>query len=187
MNEAAHHFRKFLEALGLDLEADPELADTPRRVTALLAHHLASTDPPPLPEALPTEHRGTIVIREVPFVSFCAHHLVPFMGSANLAYIPSGKIMGFGAFGRVVDQWARRPQLQERLGEDIARTLVDALDPEALLLVLHARQLCMELGCEGHGGRTLTFHGRGAWSGLDEHLVASNLGLLPPPGCAGAS
>lgn len=180
MSEAASHFRNFLIALGVDL-SDPELEETPDRVSALYRHLLGGSTEPTLAQALTTEtNNQVVIIKNVPFHSLCAHHLVPFFGHASVAYLPGGRVMGFGDFGHLLNDWARRPQLQERLGEAVLASTSAAIEPEAMIVVLRARQLCMELTDRDRGAdETLTIHGYGLWEPAEVAGVkASELGLL---------
>jgi GTP cyclohydrolase I len=84
-----------------------------------------------------------IVLRDIPFQSMCEHHLLPFVGRAHVGYIPAGRIVGLSKLARVVDGFARRPQLQERLTSQIADTIVEALNPAGVGVVIEAEHYCM--------------------------------------------
>jgi GTP cyclohydrolase I len=163
--DAAGHLAAALALLGLDADHDPELRQTPRRVMDLWRAWLV---PPPTPHLEPIAWQGTaepVVVQRLAFHSLCVHHLVPFFGEVDLAYLPQDHIVGFGALGRVVDWASRRPQLQERLVEDIAGLLDGALRPRAVLVRCSARQMCMEMnGCPAHT-TTVALASRGAWVG----------------------
>lgn len=105
-----------------------------------------------------------IVLRDVPFFSTCEHHLLPFFGTAQIAFLPAGgRIAGFGSIARVVDIFARRLQIQERLTEEIAQALWQRLAPQGVYVALQARQLCMQMvGGREIGAVTLTVAARGA-------------------------
>ncbi|NOY27771.1 MAG: GTP cyclohydrolase I FolE [Oligoflexia bacterium] len=138
---AAAHIAQALHALGFP--DDPEMARTPD----LVAHFLAELLPRPLPALTPlqTTSHDLIVLRELPVYSVCAHHLLPFFGTATIAYRPDARIAGLGWFPRLIDALARRPQLQERLVDQLAQAIDDALAPRGLGVVLQVRQLCVEL------------------------------------------
>ena len=109
-------------------------------------------------------HDEMIMVRDVPLYSMCEHHLIPFMGSAHVAYIPNteGQITGLSKLARVVDVLARRPQVQERLTTQIADAMEDALNPRGVLVVLEAEHLCMSMrGIQKPGSKTVTSAVRG--------------------------
>lgn len=135
------HLALALEGLGFS--GDPEMARTPEQVAGLLAEFR----PGPLPplDVLVSASHDLLVLRELPFHSLCAHHLLPFFGTATLALRPEGRITGLGALARTVDALARRPQIQERLAAELADTLVAALAPRAVGVRLVARQMCVEM------------------------------------------
>tara|TARA_B100000378_G_C18045598_1_gene411893 strand:- start:674 stop:1261 length:588 start_codon:yes stop_codon:yes gene_type:complete len=165
--------RQLLEAIGEDPER-PGLKLTPDRVadayvdffagvgedaSAPLAHTI-SVSQGPAPETLPS---GAVMLRDIRFRSMCEHHLLPFRGHAHIAYLPGEQVVGLGALPKVVDVLAARPQVQERLGEQIADAIDDALDARGVLVVLDAVHECVTM----RGGRqpdaaTLTVAARGA-------------------------
>lgn len=135
------HLALALEGLGFN--GDPEMARTPALVAGLLAEFQPRT-PPPL-EVLASESHDLLTMRDLPFHSLCAHHLLPFFGTVNLVIRPAGRITGLGALARTVDVLARRPQLQERLAAQIADTVLEALRPRAVGVRVIARQMCVEM------------------------------------------
>ncbi len=139
--QPAQHLALALEGLGF--VGDPEMARTPELVAALLAEFR----PGPLPslERLPSASHDLLVLRDLPFHSLCAHHLLPFFGTATLALRPRGQITGLGGLARLVDALARRPQIQERLAAQLADALMEALQPSAVGVRLVARQMCVEM------------------------------------------
>lgn len=152
------HLRDYLRALGLDETVDPELRETPERFTELLRQMFAGVDAePPRMSTFPVDSMGAtdaseaagagepVIMAALPFQSMCVHHLVPMFGTIDVAYVPADRMVGFGSVGRVVDHFARRPQVQERLVAEIAGYLADHLKPEGVLVRCRARQLCMEL------------------------------------------
>jgi GTP cyclohydrolase I len=160
-----------IRALGLDVGAEPELAGTPGRVAELYAELFSGLDPGAEPELVtfPNEGGGDdlVVVRDLPFHSLCVHHFVPFFGHAHVAYLPNTKIVGISGAARLLAFYARRPQLQERLGTQIADHLERVLQPRGVAVVLEARHLCMEM----RGIRT---------PGLIETRVARGALAAPP-------
>jgi GTP cyclohydrolase IA len=138
-----------IQALGLDPAAEPELKRTPERVARLYAEVFGGLDPASEPdlESFPFESGGgeLVVVRDIAFHSMCVHHLVPFFGRALVAYVPGEKIIGISGPARLVDYYARRPQLQERMGNEIAEHLERLTKPRGVAVVLEARHLCMEM------------------------------------------
>jgi GTP cyclohydrolase I len=142
------HVRAALSALGFD--DDAETAGTPERFVGLL-RELRPRPTPPL-STFPLERSGPVVLRQLPFYSMCAHHLLPFFGHADVAYWPSDRVAGFSGVAARLRHHARRPQLEERLARDLADDLTSALQPRGLVVRLTARQLCMEMrGAESTG------------------------------------
>ena len=162
---AERAMREFLTAVGVDLVAQG-MEETPARAAALYAELFAGlhTDTQDLwADVLTEETDGLVAVRSISFHSICEHHLLPFFGTAHIVYRPhAGHVAGFGVFARLVARMAQRPQLQERLTEDIAREIEQGLGAEGVLVVLDARQLCMTMrGARAHGTRTTTSACRG--------------------------
>ena len=141
-------FRAFLESLGLD-PADPNLAGTDMRVARAYRELLAglAEDAEPGLTVFPNteRHSGIVQVTGIPFYSLCAHHFLPFFGVAHVAYVPGDRLVGLSKLGRVVDYYARRPQLQEHLTEQIAALLDQRLAPRGVMVLLEARHMCMEM------------------------------------------
>jgi GTP cyclohydrolase I len=151
-----------LAALGQDPTSE-ELADTPRRVAASYAELL--TPPPFTLTSFPNDegYDELILARAIPFSSLCQHHLLPFVGVAHVGYLPADRILGLSKLARVVERFARRLQLQERLTTQVADWLQAQLEPKGVGVVLEAEHLCMTLrGARAAGARTVTstLHGR---------------------------
>lgn len=161
MANPADLLAQYLEAIGF---TGPDLEGTPRRVTELLD----SFRPAPLPtmSTFDAGGSGPIVVRRIPYYALCAHHLVPFFGHADVAYQPSATIAGLGSIASTVTVLARRPQLQERLTEQIADALVDALQPRGVVVRLQARQMCLELRSAADGTLVETEAHRGTIGSL---------------------
>lgn len=151
LGRIAGHVRELLALLGVDPADDPEVAETPERVAELARELTAGLGSDPdvaiLPDA--SAGKGLVIASGLEFHSLCAHHLLPFFGRAHVGYVPGDGVIGVGALGRVLDHFARRPQLQERLGEQVAEFLERAAGTRGVIVVLEARQLCMEM----RGGR----------------------------------
>ena len=110
------------------------------------------------------DHQNMVVVRDIEFYSMCEHHMLPFFGKAHVAYIPDGRIVGLSKMARVVDVFARRLQVQERLTDQIAQALEDALRPRGVGVVLEASHFCMMMrGVEKQNSRTLTSALRGVF------------------------
>jgi GTP cyclohydrolase I len=145
-----------LGAFGVDLGGE-SLAETPARVARAYAEMLS-----PQPFDLTTfpndeAYDELIVIRDIPFHSLCEHHLLPFIGVAHIGYLPGSRILGLSKFARVVEHFARRLQVQERLTSQIAQWLNENLGPRGVGVVLEAEHLCMSLrGVRAGGARTVT-------------------------------
>ncbi len=144
----AKAFAAMIDALSLDRAAEPELHETPARVADLYRELFSGLDPAQAPEPATFPHEGQgdlVAVRDLPFHSLCVHHFVPFFGRALIAYLPGERIMGISAAARLLDHYARRPQLQERLGQQLADHLERLLAPRGVAVILEARHLCMEM------------------------------------------
>jgi GTP cyclohydrolase I len=161
----AHHVRGILDALGLDLR-DPNLAETDRRVAKMyieMFQGLAEGAEPKV-TTFPNEEQYSHMVMEkqIPFYSMCAHHLVPFYGHAHIAYIPRDRILGLSKFARILEFYAKRPQLQERITEQVVSFLEEKLQPLGAMVVIEARHLCVEMrGVKKPGALTVTSALRG--------------------------
>lgn len=160
--------RLILEGVGEDPDREG-LQKTPARVARMYEEVFAGLyeDPSKHFETTFDEHHEEMVlVRDIPFYSMCEHHLVPFFGLAHVAYIPakSGRICGLSKLARLVDVYAKRPQVQERLTSQIADTLIEHLNPQGVLVVLEAEHLCMSMrGIKKPGSRTTTSAVRGVF------------------------
>jgi len=161
LDAAARAAHELLRALGVDTEAEG-LRGTPRRLAAAYAELLT-----PQPFAATTFPNGEgydelVVAREIPFHSLCEHHLIPFVGVAHVAYLPAERIVGLSKLARVVEHFARRLQVQERMTVLIADWLETELQPRGVGVVLDAEHLCMTIrGVQKPGTRTTTSALRG--------------------------
>ena len=163
--DAIAHLQAAFDALGLTPEVDPELASTPERFVDLLSESfIGLTTSPPVVSAFPLGdgHPEPVVIAALPFQSMCVHHLLPFFGTVDVAYVPGESIVGFGSIGRVIDHYAATPQMQERMVHQIADLLEGALAPRGMIVRCRARQLCMELRGSKKRGVLTSYAARGS-------------------------
>jgi GTP cyclohydrolase IA len=165
LDVVAHHVRGILTALGLDLK-DPNLAETDLRVAKMYMEmfHGLQEGAEPKVTTFPNDecYSHMVMEKDIPFYSMCAHHLVPFYGHAHIAYIPNEHILGLSKFARILEFYAKRPQLQERLTEQVVTFLQDKLKPQGAMVVIEARHLCVEMrGVKKPGALTVTSALRG--------------------------
>jgi GTP cyclohydrolase I len=145
-----------LTALGLDLD-DPVLAATPGRMARGYAELLTPRDFSLTTFPNDESYDELVIARDIPFVSVCEHHLLPFVGTATVGYLPGDRILGLSKLARVVEQFARRPQVQERMTTQIARRLDEELRPRGVGVVVEAEHSCMTLrGVRATGSSTVT-------------------------------
>jgi GTP cyclohydrolase I len=161
LDAAATAAHDLLRALGVDIDAEG-LRDTPRRVAAAYAELLT---PQPFEATTFPNDEGydeLVVARAIPFHSLCEHHLIPFVGVAHLAYLPGDRIVGLSKLARVVEHFARRLQVQERMTVQVADWLEEELSPRGVGVVLDAEHFCMTIrGVQKPGARTTTSALRG--------------------------
>jgi GTP cyclohydrolase I len=163
--------RRQLELLGED-PARQGLVRTPERVeTAMewLTRGYSLTPADVIGDALfEEEHHNMVLVRDIELYSLCEHHMLPFFGKCHVAYIPNGKIVGLSKLPRIVEVFARRLQVQERLTEQIAQAIDDVLQPAGVGVVIEAEHLCMMMrGVEKQNSRTITSALRGTFR--DDH------------------
>ena len=157
---------EILEAIGEDPQREG-LLRTPERVANMYAEVFAGLREDPehhLEVQFEAEHDEMVMVRDIPFYSMCEHHLLPFVGKAHVAYVPgeTGKITGLSKLARLVEAYARRPQVQERLTSQVADKLMDGLDPRGTLVVVEAEHHCMSMrGVQKPGTLTITSAVRG--------------------------
>jgi len=165
-DRVARAVRELLEAIGEDPERDG-LIDTPKRVAAMYQELFAGLSDDPsrhLSVTFAADHDEIVMVRDIPFASLCEHHLVPFIGRAHVAYIPGddGRITGLSKLARLVDGFARRLQVQERMTTQIAESIERVLGPRGVLVVVEAEHLCMSMrGVKKPGTMTVTSSVRG--------------------------
>jgi len=163
----AQHVRGILGEFDLDLD-DPNLSDTDQRVARLYLEMFAglTAGEKPRMTTFPNDenYKHMVMEKDIPFYSMCAHHLVPFYGHAHIAYIPQDRIIGLSKFSRVLEFYAKRPQLQERLTEQVVNCLTEHLNPMGTMVVIEARHLCVEMrGVKKPGAVTVTSAIRGTF------------------------
>jgi GTP cyclohydrolase I len=178
----ATKFREFMEALGLDMR-DPNLSGTEWRVARafreLFAGYYAGAEPTLRTFPNAEGYAEAVTVTDIPFHSLCAHHFLPFYGTAHLAYVPKERVVGLSKLARVVDFYARRPQLQERMTEQIADLIEKRLRPAGTMVLIQGRHLCMEMrGVEKVGLTTTTSAVRGVFE--DGRERERFLALLAP-------
>jgi GTP cyclohydrolase I len=171
MNDIADHVRGILVAIGEDPDRNG-LQRTPDRVARsyeFMTQGYGQSAARVIGEGVFAEcHNNMVLVRDIEFYSLCEHHMLPFFGKAHVAYIPNGKIVGLSKMARVVDVFARRLQVQERMTDQIADALVAELHPQGVGVVLSAAHLCMMMrGVQKQGSSTITSAVRGSF--LDDH------------------
>lgn len=155
---------ELLLAIGED-PAREGLLDTPRRIADMYSEIFSGLAGDPmeyLKVGFEVPHDEMVILRNVPFYSMCEHHFLPFHGEAHVGYIPDGRVVGISKLARVVEAFARRPQLQERLTSQIAEAIAEALSPDGVGVVIEAEHLCMTMrGVQKPGSRMVTSAMRG--------------------------
>lgn len=157
--------REILIAIGEDPDREG-LVETPKRVANMYAEVFSGleNDPKQFLKVFSEEDNDEmVVVRDIPLYSMCEHHLLPFVGKAHIVYIPAdGKVIGLSKLARIVDNFARRPQIQERLTSQIADFLNDNLHPKGVAVIVEAEHLCMTMrGARAAGAKTRTSALRG--------------------------
>jgi GTP cyclohydrolase I len=174
--------RELLIAIGEDPDRDG-LRDTPARVARAYAEVFAGLFVDPDDVLLTTfdeDHDELVLVKDIPLYSMCEHHLVPWHGTAAVGYIPgqSGRITGLSKLARLVDLYARRPQVQERLTSQVADAVMRRLDPAGVIVVIQAEHLCMAMrGIRKPGSLTMTSAVRGMFQS-DPRTRAEALSLI---------
>ncbi|MCI0548367.1 MAG: GTP cyclohydrolase I FolE [Candidatus Rokubacteria bacterium] len=163
----ATHVRGIMDVLGLDA-SDPNLEATDLRVARMYLEMFHGLEEGAAPQitTFPNEegYQHMVMERDIPFYSLCAHHFVPFYGHAHIAYIPNERILGLSKMVRILEFYAKRPQLQERLTEQVADYLAEKLRPKGAMVVIEARHLCVEMrGVKKSGALTVTSALRGSF------------------------
>jgi GTP cyclohydrolase I len=162
----AQAVRSLLEALGEDPQRDG-LRETPERVARMYEEIFGHGEVDPrvsLSKKFDEQHHELVLVKDIPFFSMCEHHLMPFFGKAHVAYIPNGQIVGISKLARVVESFARRPQVQERMTSQIADIINDELQPQGVAVICEAVHTCMTMrGVKKPGSTVITSAMRGAF------------------------
>lgn len=173
--------RELLAAIGEDPEREG-LAETPRRVADMYEEIFSGLEEDPrmhLKIFNENQHDEMVTVRDIPLYSMCEHHLLPFTGVAHIAYIPrDGRVIGLSKLARIVNSFARRPQLQERLTAQLADFLEAELNPQGVAVIIEAEHLCMTMrGIRAAGAKTQTSALRGRMK-ADARTRTETLSLL---------
>ncbi|MBW4714994.1 GTP cyclohydrolase I FolE [Prevotella denticola] len=174
LDELAAHYRKVLTLLGENPEREG-LEKTPMRVAKamqVLTRGYTQDPHKVLTDALFEEkYNQMVIVKDIDFFSMCEHHMLPFYGKAHVAYIPNGHITGLSKIARVVDIYAHRLQVQERLTEQVMQCINDTLKPQGVMVVVEAKHMCMQMrGVEKQNAITTT----SAYSGVFESSKTRN-------------
>jgi GTP cyclohydrolase I len=185
--QAEESIARLLKALGENPERDG-LKNTPRRVARMYSELLAGYHMDPVAmingALFDVKYDEMVIVRDIEFYSMCEHHMLPFMGRVHVAYIPDGKVLGISKIPRVVDMYARRLQVQERMTRQIADFLRDLLKPQGVAVVVEALHLCMMMrGVKKHDARMTTSAMHGAFRAnlatREEFLANISRGAAP--------
>lgn len=158
---------QLLESLGEDPKREG-LLDTPKRVAKMYQEMFSGLNEDPKDQftaVFSEAHDEVVLVKDIPFYSMCEHHLVPFYGNAHVAYIPSGgKVTGLSKLARAVEVASKRPQLQERLTDQVASSLESALAPQGVFVMVEAEHMCMTMrGIKKPGSKTVTTVAKGVF------------------------
>jgi len=163
-----HAIREILFAIGENPDRDG-LRDTPARVARAMNEQFSGLRLTPqdvLTTIFDADHEEMVLVRDIELYSTCEHHLVPFIGRAHVGYIPNekGQITGLSKLARLVDVFARRPQVQERMTSQIAEAMMQTLEPRGVIVIIEAEHLCMTMrGVRKPGAKTVTSAVRGSF------------------------
>ncbi|GBD24367.1 GTP cyclohydrolase 1 [bacterium HR29] len=156
--------RELILAIGEDPARDG-LRDTPRRIADMYAEIFEGLTIDPreyLRVGFEVPHDEMVILRNIPFYSMCEHHFLPFHGEAHVGYVPDSRVVGISKLARVVEAYARRPQIQEKLTSQIAEAIMEVLEPDGVAVVIEAEHLCMTMrGVKKPGSRMVTSAMRG--------------------------
>ena len=159
-DEIKDHVKSMIHLLGEDVEREG-LIETPKRVAKAwqFLTHGYDLDPTEIIKSalFHEDHNEMVIVKDIELFSVCEHHMIPFFGKAHIGYLPNGKITGLSKLARVVDAYARRMQVQERLTTQIMQCIHDALDPHGVAVVIEAKHMCMMMrGVEKQNSVTTT-------------------------------
>ncbi|MDP6682295.1 MAG: GTP cyclohydrolase I FolE [SAR324 cluster bacterium] len=172
--------KDIMDALGLDL-SDDSLCETPKRVAKMYVNEIFAGLNEDISSKLKSfdnsyGYKGMVLEKDIPFYSMCEHHLLPIIGRAHVAYIPSGRVLGLSKLNRIVHHFAKRPQVQERLTVQIADLLSKTLVTDNVAVVLEARHMCVEMrGVKDSGAETKTMELRGKFNNKMKNTLFQQL------------
>ncbi|WML49532.1 GTP cyclohydrolase I FolE [Neobacillus sp. PS3-34] len=153
------HIRGILHLIGEDPDREG-LLDTPKRVAKMYREVFAGVGVDPetaLTTTFAEEYEGMVVVKDINYYTFCEHHLIPFFGKAHIGYIPNGRVVGLSKFARLVELVSQRPQVQERMTQQIADAVMNVLQPEGVIVSVEGQHLCMcARGVKKPGSSTVT-------------------------------
>ena len=161
------HIQAILQLIGEDTEREG-LKETPKRVAKMLEEVFSGVGIDP-EQALTTtfeeKYEGMIVVKDINYYTFCEHHLIPFFGKAHIGYIPNHRIVGLSKFARLVELTAKRPQVQERMSQQIADAIMNVLHPQGVMVAVEGQHLCMcARGIKKPGSSTVTTIKKGVFA-----------------------
>lgn len=162
-DKIAQHYRSILSLLGENTDREG-LLETPERVARMLFEVTSGlrSDPPKMTVFDKGKNDQMVTVLNIAFSSICEHHMVPFIGKAHIGYVPGESILGLSKFGRVLDWFASRPQIQENLTTEVADYIEDILAPQGVIVVIEAEHMCMSIrGIKKPGHKTTTSAIRG--------------------------
>lgn len=167
IEQIAEHYKAIIELLGEDVSREG-LLKTPMRAAKALMQNTCGyqQDPEQIINSAIFEHPGSeiVVVKDIEFYSLCEHHILPFFGTITIGYVPDGKIVGLSKIARVVDTYARRLQVQERLTEQLCQLLARTVSSKGVIVICRAEHLCMKMrGVEKQQASTVTMQYSGAF------------------------
>lgn len=166
--------KTIIEAVGEDVNREG-LKDTPDRIARMYEEIFAGLNEDPkthLSKTFNVDNDNLVIEKDIHFYSMCEHHFLPFFGNVHIAYIPNGRVVGLSKLARTVEVFAKRPQLQERLTEQIGNSLLENLECKGVMVIVEAEHLCMSMrGVKKPGSKTITMFIRGS---LEKDLDMQN-------------
>ena len=181
VEQIAAHYREILRLVGEDIEREG-LLKTPERAAKAMLDITSGyrSDPLGIARQAIFEHAGSqiVIVKDIEFYSMCEHHILPFFGKLSIGYIPDGKMIGLSKLARIVDNFAHRLQVQERLTSQVCALLSDAMPTKGVIVACEAEHLCMKMrGVEKQDDSTVTFDYNGAFA-TDPSLRTEFLRLI---------
>jgi GTP cyclohydrolase I len=175
------HIRSVLELIGEDANREG-LLDTPKRVSKMYEEVFSCVGVDPktaLTTTFKEDYDGMVIVKDIAYHTFCEHHLIPFYGRAHIGYIPNGRVVGLSKFARLVDLVSKRPQVQERMTDQIAKAIMDVLDPQGVIVSVIGTHLCMcARGVKKPGSATVTIVKKGIFRNDDTLIREFEQSLL---------